>query len=235
MKINPESTKAFRDLIINKSKNGTYRLRISLGNNNYPIDVDSDVFPPQNELILCNYIKDLNDNLSDLNIADIGTGTGVESILIAHMGAKHIDAVDINALAIKCATHNAELNNITDKISFYCSDLFHELGLTKYDIIFANLPFIDFDVMSSPLDIALYDSGYIVHNNFFSQAKSHLTNNGFILLPHANLQSGDTKNPKKDFEIMEKMITEEGYKFEIIASKPYRTTYMWQVYKINIL
>ena len=75
--------------------------------------------------------------VKDKSVIDIGTGTGILSVLCAKLGASHILALDIDTHSLEWARKNfkrndveveVEVNNLTD----YIDD--------KADVILANLP-----------------------------------------------------------------------------------------------
>ncbi len=85
-------------------------------------------------ILLDKYMKD------DTQVLDIGCGTGILSIIAAKLGAKTVEAIDIDEVAVKVARENIELNQEISKVSAYkaiLSDLKQEEH--KYDIIVANI------------------------------------------------------------------------------------------------
>ena len=73
-----------------------------------------------------------------MSVLDLGTGSGILSIAALKLGARKIDAVELD---IECETNfyeNLELNEITEDIQFHHGDV---LNWTKldYDLILANL------------------------------------------------------------------------------------------------
>ena len=85
-------------------------------------------------ILLDKYMKD------DTQVLDIGCGTGILSIIAAKLGAKTVEAIDIDEVAVKVAKENIELNQEMSKVSAYkaiLSDLKQEEH--KYDIIVANI------------------------------------------------------------------------------------------------
>lgn len=171
-----------------------------------------DIFPPRSEYSASS--KSIFETLGDLTgleVADIGCGSGIESIVAILLGAKHVDAADISSRAIECAQHNVMLNGLQGKITVFESDLFSRFPNKTYDCIIANLPIVNFKTTKSLLNDALYDEDFVIHKRFFIEAKQHLSTNGRIAFVHANLQSAHTDNPNYDFEAMEKMYTDFGY------------------------
>lgn len=211
--INPELTKNFVNYINEKSKSGKYRVEIKIGEQVVPIEVFPTVFPPRSDYsVSSKSVFETFGNLHGLEVADIGSGSGIESIVAVMAGAKHVDAADINQQAVECSKHNIELNDLQEKIEVFYSDLFNNFPKKKYDLIIANLPIVNFDADDNPINNALYDKGFEIHKRLFAEAQEFLTQNGTITFTHANLQSAKTANPDYDFEVLEKLIDECGYK-----------------------
>ena len=79
-------------------------------------------------------------------ILDIGCGSGILGISALRLGAKSVQAIDIDPLAVQIAQENAATNNI-DSSAFFSragnvltdSDLQSTLAANPYDMIFANI------------------------------------------------------------------------------------------------
>jgi hypothetical protein len=90
-------------------------------------------------------------------VLEIGCGIGVISCLIALNGASSVTGVDINALAIENAKHNAEKLGLSSKTEFKLGYLFNSLPNDhEFDIIYADLPFTH-GYPSNVLEKAFYD------------------------------------------------------------------------------
>ncbi len=82
----------------------------------------------------------------DSEILDLGCGSGILSIISLLLGAKHANAIDIDANAVKTAYENAGLNGIY-KDRYYVTSgniiddkaLQDEMGYGKYDVVVANI------------------------------------------------------------------------------------------------
>jgi len=71
---------------------------------------------------------------------DIGTGTGILAIAAAHMGARHVLATDLDAVAVRVAAENVRHNGFGDKIDVRCGDLLEAVDAgTRADVIIANI------------------------------------------------------------------------------------------------
>ena len=82
----------------------------------------------------------------DMEVLDLGCGSGILSIASLLLGAKKCVGVDIDENAVRIAKENAELNNIyEDKFNVYCGDvtednaLQNKIGYNKYDMIEVNI------------------------------------------------------------------------------------------------
>lgn len=77
-------------------------------------------------------------------ILDMCTGSGSIAIAISLIYPNsQIDAVDISIDALKIAEYNIKLYNLEDRITPICSNLFHQLPISKYDLIITNPPYVN--------------------------------------------------------------------------------------------
>jgi hypothetical protein len=84
---------------------------------------------------------------------DIGTGCGVQSLLMARHGARVV-ATDINPRALAFAAFNAALNRV-DGIELRAGSLFSPVAGERFDVIVCNPPY----VISPDHDYVFRDSG----------------------------------------------------------------------------
>lgn len=78
-------------------------------------------------------------------VLDCFTHTGSFAMNAAMGGAEHVTAVDISESAIELAKANAEMNGLTDKMDFLCTNVFDLLpelckGKSDYDMIILDPP-----------------------------------------------------------------------------------------------
>ena len=71
-------------------------------------------------------------------VLDLGTGSGILSIASYFLGAKKVDAVEIDTDCIDNFRTNLKLNNLDDKINFFHYDVL-KWKKFNYDIIVANI------------------------------------------------------------------------------------------------
>ncbi|MBE6786935.1 MAG: 50S ribosomal protein L11 methyltransferase [Ruminococcaceae bacterium] len=75
---------------------------------------------------------------SEIQMLDIGTGSGILSITSVLLGAKKAVGVDIDAQSVKTAKENAQINKIESKCEFIVGDLAEKIS-GKYEVICANI------------------------------------------------------------------------------------------------
>jgi len=82
--------------------------------------------------LLENYIK------TGDRVIDIGCGTGILSIIAAKLGASVVDAVDVDAVAVKVAEENIKINNV-DNLVRVKTGVLEDLKVEKADLVIANI------------------------------------------------------------------------------------------------
>ena len=107
------------------------------------IEVNEDVLIPrfETEELVYRVIKRLK-NKKNLDIVDLGTGSGCIAISLAKNLNSNVDAVDISKEALEVAKKNAINNKVN--INFYLGDMLNPLN-KKYDLIISNPPYIAYD------------------------------------------------------------------------------------------
>ncbi len=82
--------------------------------------------------LLEKYVKD------GMNLLDIGSGSGILSIAAGLLGADEAIGVDIDPVAVKVAKENAEINNMSQRVTYIEGDLCDKIS-GKFDIVCANI------------------------------------------------------------------------------------------------
>jgi release factor glutamine methyltransferase len=78
-----------------------------------------------------------------LRIADVGTGSGILAVALAHALPKaRIAAVDLSPQALLVARENAGRNQVADRIEFFEGDLLGPLAGRSFAIIASNPPYV---------------------------------------------------------------------------------------------
>ena len=125
--------------------------------------------------------------ISPKTILDIGTGTGLLSLMLAQKSGAQIHAVDIDKNSFVQASGNFNASPWNERLQVFHSDIKEWKAPCKYDLIIANPPFYENDLMPE-------DNGSISKHNstlrledLLLKAKNLLNENGnfALLLPWA--------------------------------------------------
>ena len=102
---------------------------------------------PETEILVENAFDILKDEKDEKIVLEIGTGSGIISVMLALL-LKNIDknikiiAVDINPKAIELAKQNAEKFGVLEKIDFRLSNLFEKIIEDNIFMTISNPPYI---------------------------------------------------------------------------------------------
>ena len=118
-------------------------------------------------------------------VADIGTGSGILTIAAIKLGAKHVDAIELDPTAIPIAAANFQANGVAPKVHLSQGDGLRGIE-NRYHLIIGNiltkaiLPMIPFCVQR------IYPEGIVIFSGIleteFAQVKSVLEANQFQCL-----------------------------------------------------
>lgn len=174
---------------------------------------DSVLIPRPETEELVDWIRTESNQTNELNILDIGTGSGCIAICLKHIfpGA-NVDAFDISDEALKTAAINAKRNNLA--VNFMKVDILNSPDFDhKWDIIVSNPPYVleneKSEILPNVLEyephLALFvpDTDPLLFYRMIAVfAQNHLTNNGKVYF-EINRQFG-----KQTVE----MLAEHGYR-----------------------
>lgn len=94
-------------------------------------------------------------------VFDIGTGSGILSIAANRLGAKTIEACDLDEVAVKAARDNVALNQHVANIHVFTSDLLQQVT-GQADLILANILAEIIDLMIPDLQAHLKPKGQVI-------------------------------------------------------------------------
>jgi len=148
--LNEQETNLYREFIRRRSK--FEPLQYILGSVEFygmEFIVDKSVLIPRPETeILVETILNSFNKEDELNILDIGTGSGIIAISLAkYLPSSSVTAIDLSESALNKAKENAKLNEVENQINFMSSDITtsdfkHQ---NNFDIIVSNPPYISLD------------------------------------------------------------------------------------------
>jgi ribosomal protein L3 glutamine methyltransferase len=97
-------------------------------------------------------------------VLDMCTGGACIAIAMAvHMPACKIDAVDLSSDALEIASNNVKCHSVADRVHLVQSDLFINLGETRYDLIVSNPPYVSASVFAQlPAEYMAEPSGALI-------------------------------------------------------------------------
>lgn len=113
-------------------------------------------------------------NVKGARCFEVGTGTGVLSLLLLEAGAASVVATDIEPRAVACAKENAERFGVTDRFTVEERPLFPD---GRADLVVCNPPWLP-EAPKNRVDRAVFDEGGLVLEGFLSGLAAHLAPGG---------------------------------------------------------
>jgi ribosomal protein L11 methyltransferase len=122
--------------------------------------------------ILC--IRALEERLKKkgLSILDMGTGSGILSIIAAKLGAKEVWGIDIDGVAVENARENVEKNCVMDIVKIRKGGI-GDLQ-EKFDVVVANIDLKSLRRMRRPLLNHLKRQGFLILSGILKEEKERI-------------------------------------------------------------
>ena len=192
--ISSKITKSYFELIDRRIKREPIAYitnKQSFWNDEFKVTKDTLIPRPETELILESVISYFPDKKIDLNIADLGTGSGciIISLLQEYINASGI-GIDISKEAIKIANENKKLLKNHERLKLLDED-YAEYNLNGFDIIVSNPPYISQNSLDIQKDVYDYEphlalfsknNGIEAFNKIISNLASRIDKNFFLFL-----------------------------------------------------
>lgn len=192
--ISSKITKSYFELIDRRIKREPIAYitnKQSFWNDEFKVTKDTLIPRPETELILESVISYFPDKKIDLNIADLGTGSGciIISLLQEYINASGI-GIDISKEAIKIANENKKLLKNHERLKLLDED-YAEYNLNGFDIIVSNPPYISQNSLDIQKDVYDYEphlalfsknNGIEAYNKIISNLASRIDKNFFLFL-----------------------------------------------------
>ncbi|MBS1511575.1 MAG: methyltransferase [Bacteroidetes bacterium] len=145
-------------------------------------------------------------------ILDIGTGTGLLSLMLAQQTNAAIDAVELDTAAYAQARENVTQSPFKEKITIIHADI-NQLDKEKlYDGIIANPPFYEADLRSDDAgkNAAKHDTA-LTYDQLLAAISDHLVPGGWfaVLLPYHRSNYFEQLALKKNFHCNKKLVVQQ--------------------------
>jgi release factor glutamine methyltransferase len=159
-----------------------------------PFRVTPEVLIPRPETEhLVEKVIELAANFSEPRIVDVGTGSGIIAVALAHkLPAAIITAIDLSSSALAIAKENAECNGVTSHIRFLEGDLLATVAEERFEIVVSNPPYVpEADRASLSVEVRDYEpalalfaggDGLAVYRRLIPAAFDALTPGGCVAL-----------------------------------------------------
>ena len=142
------------------------------------------------------------------NILDIGTGTGLISLMLAQKTLALIDAVEINTDAALQAKENFNASPWKQRLNVFETGILQYNTQMKYDLIISNPPFFNNDLRSPDKNknTAKHDD-HLGLPELIKAVNENLSDTGraAVLLPYSRTNFFETHAAKKGLFIIEKI------------------------------
>lgn len=146
------------------------------------------------------------------NILDIGTGTGLLSLMLAQKINAVIDAVEIDEHAAMQAAYNFQQSPWEERLHLHNTTIQHFKSLHKYDLIICNPPFYENDLKSDneKRNIALHSSN-LSFEELISTAKKHISKSGtfVVMLPYHRVFNFEKLTSTNNFFINKRFLIKQ--------------------------
>lgn len=107
---------------------------------------------------------------SDVNVIDVGTGTGILALAAAHMGAKDVLAIDIDRVAVRVAAENVKINGFENIIRCKAGDLLENVD-ERADVVIANIIADVIIMLAAPVKDHIKDGGMFICSGISSERR----------------------------------------------------------------
>ena len=156
---------------------------------------------PETEFLLENALEILKDKKETQTILEIGTGSGIISVMLALLVPNiKIIAVDINEKALALAKENAIKHNVQDKIEFRLSNLYENVNEDDIFLCISNPPYITNDY-KLPTNVKYEPSNALFGGNIGDELlKDIIKDTSKRKIPYLLCEMGyDQKNPLENY------------------------------------
>lgn len=155
------------------------------------------------------------------NILDIGSGTGLLSLLLAQKTTTFIDTVEIDTPAFEQAKENIIQSPFKERIAIHNTDVMQFLANKKYDFIISNPPFFEADLRSEDKkkNAAKHDTTLTYAALLNAIAKNLTADGSFaVLLPYHRSNYFEAASVNLNFHLRKKIAVKQTPKHNYFRS-----------------
>jgi tRNA1Val (adenine37-N6)-methyltransferase len=149
------------------------------------------------------------------NLLDIGTGTGLLSLMVAQRNELQIDAVEIDPDASQQAKENVQETPWKDRITIFNKDILSFDPQKKYDCIICNPPFYEKELASGLVkkDTA-HHSQYLTIAQVLNFIKKYLTGDGsfYLMYPFKRKEEVEEMLIKNELHVIDQVLLHQSVK-----------------------
>jgi tRNA1Val (adenine37-N6)-methyltransferase len=165
--------------------------------------------------------KKIKKELNSKHVLDIGTGTGLLSLLLAQNTNTFVDAVEIDSNAYQQAKENFNSSLWKERLAVFNIDIQEFITDKKYDCIISNPPFFEDDLRSDneEKNKAKHDSSLTLQQ-LVKAVDINLNREGifFVLLPYHRMHYFETEAKKSGLYVDEKLLVKQTTKHDFFRS-----------------
>jgi tRNA1Val (adenine37-N6)-methyltransferase len=167
--------------------------------------------------------------VQNLQLLDVGCGTGLLSLMVAQKNNIEIDAIEIDSEAAEQAKENIRASPWKERIRIINEDVLQWNPDKKYDRIISNPPFYEDDLKSNKKEknVAHHSEGLRL-KELLHFVKTHLTNDGvfYLLLPYKRLNDIESLLEDHNLRLHKKILVKQT-----TAHQPFRLMIQGAAYK----
>jgi len=154
--------------------------------------------PAEDTLLLLRHAE----RLVEGDVLEMGTGSGYIAIELSRLPrVRRVVGVDIDPKAVGMARNNALEAEVSGEISFLESDLFQNLGNSRFNWILFNPPYLPSEGVIDEPSWAGGGTGGELLTRFLSEAPPHLSPGGGILAVVSSQTNFDFENAERRYKI----------------------------------
>lgn len=161
-----------------------------------------------NEINVCNNVE---------KILDIGTGTGLLSLMLAQKTKAYIEAIEVDKKSFEQAKKNCADSLFSERIVLYNADARNFAFHKFYDVIICNPPFYEKELKSNNerKNTAHHDTGLLL-NEVLDIIKKKLQPDGvfFLLLPYKRITGLENSFASHALSMKQKILVRQSIKHD---------------------